>query len=774
MSGAGSRAGFGNLLRRHRLAAGLTQEELAERTGLSARAIANLENGRTARPYRSTVRSLADALRLDGGERELLDGAARGHTQGAPIGTATSGHPSAAEHESSVVVPRQLPPAVPHFAGRADELKELGRLLDEDARPGSAPTTVITGTAGVGKTSLAVCWAHRVAGRFPDGQLYIDLRGFDPSGDPLAPTDVIRGFLEALGVTPAQIPGTFQAQAGLYRSLLATRRMLILLDNARDAEQVRPLLPGNPQCLVLVTSRRQLAGLIAAEGAHLLALDVLTLPDARELMARKLGIERLAAEPHAADDLIRLSAQLPLALAIAAARAITSPGLRLEELAAELHSTSRTLDALDTGEAATSLRAVFSWSYHDLSTPAARMFRLLGVHPGPDISAAAAASLAGLPANQSRALLRDLARCHLTTEYPGDRFASHDMLRAYAAERTDTEDRQSDRHTAIHRLLDHYLHSACANWLVIRPQANAPALATAQSGVIPETTDGYDQAMAWFDAEHQVLLAAVAQAAREGFDSHAWQLPSVLATYFDRRGYRVDFVTTQRTALAAAQRLGDLAGQARVLRNLGAASARMESFDEALTDFESALDLYRQLGDRPGQGHVYDGIAYIFEQQGNYADALAHCLKANGIYQDLSDRVRQANTSNNIGWCYAQLGDYERALESCRKALSLYRDLSSQHGQASTWNSIGYAHHQLGEYAEAASCHQESASLFGRFGDRPGQALALTHLGDAHLAAYSKELAREAWQQALEILGDLHHPDAESVRAKLRQLDTGA
>ena len=317
------------------------------------------------------------------------------------------------------VVPRQLPTATRHFAGRAEALKALAALAAEAAEASHGTViSVIDGTAGIGKTTLALYFAHQVAERFPDGQLYVNLRGFDPAGPPMTPVEAIRLLLAALAVPVARIPAGLDAQAGLYRSLLAGQRMLVLLDNARDVDQVRPLLPASPGCLVIITSRSQLTSLVAAEGAAPLTLDVLTDAEAQELLSRRLGPERVAGEPSAAGELIQLCARLPLALSIAAARTASQPGLSLAALTADLRDARRRLDALDAGHAAANVRAVFSWSYQQLDAPTARLFRLLGLHAGPDISAAAAASMAGLPLDEGRRRLGELTRAHLLAEHP--------------------------------------------------------------------------------------------------------------------------------------------------------------------------------------------------------------------------------------------------------------------------------------------------------------------------------------------------------------------
>src|SRR3984885_3508295 len=422
----------GEWLRRQRVAAGLTQEDLAERSGVSVRAIADLERGRTRKPYPSSVRSLVRALGLP--EEAGADLVARyraGDGSGpADLAQAGSARPDTvrggfadeAAAAGGVTVPRQLPTRVPHFAGRAEELALLDGVLDAAASDQAVGATgvvisAIGGTAGVGETALALHWAHRVAHRFPDGQLYANLRGFDRGhGAPADPGDVRRGFLDALGVPPERLPADVEGLAALYRSVLAGRRMLVLLDNAADVAQVRPLLPASPECLVIVTSRRELAALAAGEGARLLQLDVLSEQEANELLVTRLGQERAAAEPWAVTELATLCARLPLALSVVVARAAAAPNLPLSSLAGELTELGGRRGARCGGGPAANVRTVLSLSYRHLPETAARMFRLLGLHPGPDISAAAAASLAGVPVAQARVALRDLTRASLLME----------------------------------------------------------------------------------------------------------------------------------------------------------------------------------------------------------------------------------------------------------------------------------------------------------------------------------------------------------------------
>jgi len=672
-------------------------------------------------------------------------------------------------------VPRQLPGAVRHFTGRTGELKALSGLLDQAAEAGEAGPVVISainGTAGIGKTALAVHWAHQIARQFPDGQLYVNLRGFDPSGSPVTPMEAVRGFLDAFRIAPERIPAGLEAQAGIYRSLLADKRVLIVLDNVRDAGQIRPLLPGSPGCLVIVTSRSQLTGLVAAEGACPITLSLLTKQEAHDLLARRLGSERIATEPEAAGELIDLCVRLPLALVIAAARASNQPGLPLAALVNELKSARSRLDALDTGDSATDVRTVLSWSYQNLSPAAARIFRLLGVHPGPDISPPAAASLAGIPLDQAREALEELIRAHLLAQPTPARFAFHDLLRAYAAEQASSHDDEAARRAAMHRVLDHYLQTGHSGAMLLNPARAPLSLPTSQCGVLPENLADGGQALAWFNAEHAVLIAATTQAAASGFDTYAWQLPSAAADFFSRRGQWNDLAATQQTALVAAGRLGDRAGQAYAHRALAHAHSQLGSPADARAHLRYAVGLYRRLGDRIGQAHVHHDLGMLSEQQGQYGDALDHAQQALDLVQAVGHKSAQARALNSVGWCHALLGNYEQALTHCQQALDLHRELGYRHGEADAWDSLGYAHQHLGHHSEAIACYTRALDLHRELGDRYYEAVVRTHQGDAQQAAGNLQGARHAWQQALAILDDLRHPDAARVRAQLGQPPT--
>jgi DNA-binding SARP family transcriptional activator len=665
--------------------------------------------------------------------------------------------------------PRQLPTAVADLAGRAGELAALTQILaaTEAGGPGTVVISAIAGMAGVGKTALALHWAHHVADRFGDGQLYVNLRGFDPSGTPVTVTEAIRGFLEALGVPPERIPASPEAQAGLYRSLLSGKRMLIVLDNARDEQQVRPLLPASPGSLVLVTSRSQLCGLAAADEARLLTLDVLSHTEAVQMLTTRLGTARSAAEPEALNEIASLCACLPLALAVAAARAAARSGFSLAALADELADSAGRLDSLDAGDPGSSVRVVFSWSTSQLSDESARMFRLLGLHPGPDISVPAAASLADRGQPQTRRLLRELARAHLIAEHIPGRYAFHDLLRAYAAEQAHRTGSQADRDAAVGRVFDHYLHTAARAAFLLDPAREPVALAPARPGAAAGQPADYSHALAWFEAEHETLLTAVILAAGSGFDSHAWQLPWALAAFLQIRGYWQELAGILRTALAAATGLGDTAAQAVCSRLLGTACAELGDHDQARGYFASSLTLYQRLGNRLGEAKAQQNLGVLAERQGRYADALGHDERALRLYQAMGDKTLEAGALNSVGWCHGLLGDYRQARVFCRQALTLSAEAGHRRVEGTAWDSLGYAEHHLGNLAEATACYQRAVSLHRESSHHFLVADTLTRLGDTHHAAGEVGQARDTWQQALAILEELQHPDVGQVRAKL-------
>jgi DNA-binding SARP family transcriptional activator len=753
--------------------------ELAAAEPLNERAHATLMLALAGSGQQAAALALFDDLRrrLDDqlGVRpgaELADAQQRVLRQDMPKGPGRgrpdSGYQGGGSTGTAPLAPRQLPATVPNFAGRAAEFAALTKALDGGGAGRRGRIVTITGVAGVGKTTLAVHWAHQVARRFPDGQLYLNLRGFDPSGTPVAAADALRGFLTALSVPAEMIPATTDAQAGLYRSLLADRRMLVVLDNARDPAQVRPLLPGSAGSMVVVTSRTWLAGLVAAEGACPLSLDVLGDAEAAELLTGRLGQERTTAEPEALAELIALCAGLPVALVVVAARAITQPHLSLGKLAAELRASKNRLDALSTGDTVTDVRSVFSWSYLSLSAPAARLFRLAGLHPGPSLSAQAAASLAGLPLSAARRALRELLSARLIDEHAASRFALHDLIREYAAERAKSTGTQASRRAAIHRMLDHYLHTALAAGTLLDPEQSWLAPASSVRGVTLGCFADRREAANWFETEHRALMAAITLAADLGFDLHAGQLAVTLTGVLDQSACWEDLAASSAIALAAAQQAGHREAEAYAQRGLGGAFARLGRYGDAHVHLQRCLEQFTDLKNIDGQARAHLNLACLLHLMEDSERALSHGHRARELFGLLQQGAGLAASLNTVGWLEARLGNTELGLGYCQQGLALAQEIGNRVIAAATWDSLGYVRQLLGQHQAAVSCYLRAATMYAELGSVWYRAEVLINLGDTHQAAGDRQAARELWQEALEVYEQAHHPGAERLRAKMQ------
>lgn len=708
--------------------------------------------------YRRLRGVLAEELGLEpgAGVRELHTAILRDEASGAEP---TPPRPAAAR-----VVPAQLPVDVIGFTGRVRHLKELDEVLPDGA---NTVVTAIAGMAGIGKTALAVHWGQRVRHHFPEGQLYVNLRGFDPDASPVRPADVLLGFLEALDVPPPRVPVGLAARSALYRSLLADRRVLVVLDNAHDADQVRPLLPGSRGCLVVVTSRRVLSGLVAAEGARPVVLDLFDPAEAQQMLAQRLGRERLAAEPEAVDEIIARCASLPLALAVVAARAAIHPDFPLAALAAELRTAQGSLDALGGDDPATDVRAVFSWSYQQLSDPAQRLFRLLGVHPCPDVTVRAAASLTGQTVSRTHALLTELAgACLVTAQLPG-RYACHDLLRAYAAELAHDRDTTGQLRQALHRLFDHYLHSARAADRLLDAHRDPITIQPALPGAVVDEHTDHEHAMRWLTEELAAILAVVERAGATGFDVHAWQLAWAVAYFVERRGHWEPWAAAQHTALASARRLGDSLGQAHAHRSLGRVHVHLDRVADAVAHLRHAQRLFRDAGDTAGEARVHFDLCWIDSRQGEHRTSLAHAERAFDLFRDIGHLSGQARALNNIAWGHNLCGDHQQALEAAEQALRLNEEIADRFSDADTWDVLGHAHQGLGHHDESIACYERAAALYRDLGHRWAEAETIAHLGDSHHAAGAIGEAHDNWQRALAIFDELGHPDADAIRSTL-------
>lgn len=681
-----------------------------------------------------------------------------------------------ASEQPRTQVPHQLPPAPRLFVGREPELAFLSEIVErgELENSGGAVTIVIVGGAGgIGKTCLAVRWGQQNAERFPDGQLYLNLRGFDPSGPPIAPAAALRVLLDALGVAPAAVPADQDARSGLFRGLVADKRMLVVLDNAHDSAQVAPLLPGRSGCTVLVTSRNRLGALVTAHGARSLTLDALDRAAARGLLAGHLGRDRVGSEPRAASELLDWCAGLPLALSIAGARAAAQPELPLGALTEELREATTRLDALDAGELSANLRAVFACSYQALDPATANVFGLLGVAPGPDIGLRAAASLTGLPMAETRRLLRNLEHAHLLAQYKPGRYRMHDLIRLYAAERS-TQDHSPQAHAAAQeRLVDYYLHTAYAGEMLLRPQSEPIQLSACAKGSQPEELGDPGRALAWFATEYANLLAAHRLAQESGLHRAAWQLPWAMDTFRYRNGYRRDNITGWAAGLAAVGRLPKPDPQARMLalRRLGRAHSMAGEHDEARSLLQQSLDLAETIGDRAGQAYTQTFLGWAWELRGDVEQALARCESALALFQELGDRSWEWIALNAVGWYCAQLSRYDDARAHCERALELSRASGDTSGAASILDSLGYIAYRTGDYAQALIQYQGTLDLYREFGNRYSEADTLVRLSEAHEMAGSTHAAAQALRQALELYrAQLRTADAEQVERRLAEL----
>ncbi|HUQ56653.1 AfsR/SARP family transcriptional regulator [Lentzea sp.] len=637
--------------------------------------------------------------------------------------------------------PRQLPAPPKPFTGRAVELADL------DQAPHGV--VVITGTGGVGKTSLAVHWAHQAAERFPDGQLYVNLHGFGPSGAAVSPGDALLRFLSALDVPRAKVPHDLAGQSALLRDALADKRMLMVLDNATDADQVEPLLPRTPGTHVVITSRTELR----PADAHSLPLGLLPPDDARELLAARIGHERVRAEPEAVDTVVRRCARLPLALAVAGARAATQPEFPLAALADELAD----LDAFaDDDDVTADLRSVFSHSCKALSPPALRLFRLLGLMPGSDISLAGAASLAALEPRETEVLLAELSRANLIDEAEPGRFTCHDLLRDYAAELAPEDERDE----ALHRLLDHLALTSVEAGVAFTPTRYRPSTPDPATGVVVSSFATHEEALAWLMNEHPALMAAMPH----GTPVQTWLMGWSLADVLDRQAHHRDLLTSQQLAVAALEELDDVDGLGRTLINLGRAFGRVGRLAEARTALERAFEVYE--GIPSGQAGALLNIAMLCPDD-RIEEAIEHTRRGLALYEECGDQYGQANALTGLAWGYGKLGEHARAVEYAERVMPMWQAMDHVVGQGETWDTLGTAYRGLGDHDRAAHAFTRSAEHFRLGGDLVLEASSHERLGDTLAAAGRAEAAREAWQKSVELRTEAGLPTGP-VRAKLQ------
>jgi DNA-binding SARP family transcriptional activator/tetratricopeptide (TPR) repeat protein len=666
---------------------------------------------------------------------------------------------SSATGDSGPSVPRQLPAPVAHFAGRSEELAALTRLLDRPAgqTPEAIVISAIDGTAGVGKTALAVHWAHQVADQFPDGQLYVNLRGYDP-GQPVPAAEALSGFLRALGVPGQDIPTTEADRAAQYRSLTAGRRMLVVLDNASEVEQVRPLLPGSPACVVLVTSRDSLAGLVARDGARRLDLDLLPTGDALRLLRVMIGA-RVDADPGAAEMLADRCCRLPLALRVAAELAVARPAVPLAELARELADQQRRLDLLDAnGDPRTAVRAVFSWSYRHLDDDTARAFRLLGLHPGPDLGYHAAAALTGASVEQARRLLDRLARAHLIQLVGPGRYGMHDLLRAYAGQLAASDASQAseqERRAALTGLFGYYLHTAATATDTLYPRESRRRGKTRQPEGTLDPVSDTATARRWLDAERVTLASVAVYAADHGWPGHATGLATALSRYLDTGSHYAEAVTIHASARKAARQVGDRAAEASALNGLGLVDSRQGRHEQAAGHFQTALTLCRQTGDQSGEIRALVNLGLVDSRQGRHEQAAGHFQTALTLCRQTGDQSGEIRALVNLGLADLRKGHHEQAADHLQEALALCREAGDLTPRGYALTTLGLLHTGKGRYQEAADHHQQALILFRQVGDRSGEANTLNGLGELFLAVGRPDDSRNHHTMALREARDI-------------------
>ncbi|MGB3440524.1 MAG: tetratricopeptide repeat protein, partial [Actinophytocola sp.] len=693
------------LRRRHARTSGntpLTYRELAGSTGWAHGIIGNYFAGKTLPPT-DRFDVLIRLLGASGAEQRAL-ATARDRVEEHRRNTPQHGLP----------LPRELPRDTTMFVGRKANLAALDTVAPASPGQDTSAVVVVSGTAGVGKTALAVHWAHRVADRFPDGSLYVDLRGYSYDA-PMRPEQALSGFLRGLGCRAADLPTGLPELAARYRSLLAGRRLLVLLDNAHDAEQVRPLLPGAAHCLVVVTSRDTLAGLVARDGATRVVLGRLTDHEAELLLRRLIG-ERAAAEPSALAALAKRCARLPLALRVAAELAANRHGAPVSELVDEL-AHAQPLEVLTAGgDAASAVRGVFSWSYQHLSAPAARTFRLLGLHPGGDFDVAAVGALTGDGRVEAACLLRDLDRAHLIEPRRRGRYGLHDLLRDYAAERVAGEP-ADDRDAAMSRLLTYYENTAAAATRTLYQNDGERAAADTAA------------ALDWLDTERANLVAA----SGTGVPGFASTMSATLWRYLDTGGGHADEVLAiHGHALSDALRRGDLADQGAALGRLGQAHGRLAGYPTAIDHMRQSLAISREIGDPAGENAMLNSLAQVCGRLGRHAEAIEHLDRALAIDRRLGDRAGEAKALGNLGIVHAQLGHYREARQRFADALRLARLVGDVNRESEALNNLGLVHCWLGEYDEAVSLLWRGLRIARDVGARSGEGRLLANLGVAH------------------------------------------
>ncbi len=730
---------FAALLRKLRTGARLTQEELAEAASMSPRSVSDLERGVSTAPRKDTVRLLADALRLTGPARAEFEAVARGRV---PEGSDAGGGAAAAT--------RTLPRDIASFTGRQYELHELVAAA-ADAAAGAGGVVgihAIGGMAGVGKTAFAVHAAHRLADRFPGGQIFLPLHGHTPGQQPVDPEDALASLLLTIGVSAAQIPPHLEARMALWRDRLAERQLLLILDDAASSDQVRPLLPGSSGSLVLVTSRRHLSAL---EDATAISLDTLPPDDAAALLVRLAARPGLGASDPAVGDITRLCGYLPLAIGMLARQLHHHPAWTLTGRAADLAAARDRLELMATENL--SVAAAFDLSYADLGEDQQRLFRRLGLHPGTDIDAYAAAALDGTDLATGRRQLEALYDHYLITEPTAGRYRLHDLIREHARALAARDD-PAERDQAIEGLLDYYQHTATLAESHLARQSRTRSTTPAPSSDAPDLPDS-TRALAWARAERASLLACLDHATESGQQARVVALTAAVAALLRLDGPWTDAVARHTAARQAARQIGDRLGEADALNELAVGRRLTDDYPGAAQALAEAMDIYRDLGHRLGQANVGNNLGIGRLQTDDFPGAVQALGEALDIYRDLGDRLGQANALKNLASARSLTDDLAGAVRAGQEALGLYRDLGDWLGQAGALTELGILGEFTGDFPAAVRALAEALDIYRDLGDRLGQANTLTDLGIIRQASADYPGAADALAEALDISRDL-------------------
>jgi tetratricopeptide (TPR) repeat protein/transcriptional regulator with XRE-family HTH domain len=730
---------FAGLLRRLRAEAGLTQEELAEAAGVGGRTVSDLERGVALTARKETARLLATALGLEDAARASFEAAARGRSP-APA--------------SSAAATRTLPRDIASFTGREPELRQLTSVITGAGNPGGVVSIhAIGGMAGIGKTAFAVHAAHRLADRFPGGQIFLPLHGHTPGHPPVMPEDALASLLLTAGVPASHIPPGVEARMALWRDRLAGKQLLLVLDDAASSEQVRPLLPGAGSSLVLVTSRRHLSAL---EDATALSLDTLPAGEAAGLLVRLAGRAGLSPDDPAVAEITSLCGFLPLAIGMVARQLHHHPAWTVAGRAAELAAARNRLELMHAENL--SVAAAFNLSYEDLAPGQQQLFRRLGLHPGNEIDVYAAAALDGTDLDTARRQLDALYDHYLIGEPTRGRYRLHDLIREHARALADRVD--PDRDGSVARLLDYYEHAAARAGALIgrraRPARPAPAAAErAVPAAVPALADA-EHALAWTRAERASLLACLDHAAGTGQYARVIALAAGLAGLLRLDGPWAEAITRHTAAVQAARSLGDRLGEANALGDLGDVQGLAGEYPAAAQALEQALAIYRDLGDRLGQANALRDLGYA--RGGDDYPAAAQALEqALAIYRDLGDRLGQADVLTLLGILWLVTGDLRASARAEEQALAICRDLGDRLGQAGALAWLGFAWQAMGQNPAAAQAAEQALAIYRDISDQAGHATALSLLGEVRREAGDYPAAIEALEQAMGIFSDIGH-----------------